>query len=142
MMRKSFSLLFLAIFLCFGLTGCRFLKPSFADEPKVAESLTVYDTDDKEILRTENKEVLDRFNNRIEDQENVDPSSDELVDLLEDAKVAYRIVYSTELQLETNFLVYENYDIITFTDVPFVDEMHVEVDAAFAEWLRSPDAWE
>lgn len=142
MMKKSFSLLVLAIFLCFGLTGCRFLKPSFADEPKVAESLTVYDAEDKEILRTENKDVIDRFNNRLEGKENTDESSDEAVDLPEDAKVAYRIVYSTELQLETNFLVYENYDIITFTDAPFVDEMHFEVDAEFVEWLRHPEEWE
>lgn len=140
-MKKLFSFLLIAV-IGLGLVGCRFLKPSFADDPKVAESLTVYDANDKEILRTENKEVLDRFNNRIEGQENVDADSEETVDLPEDAKVAYRIVYSTELQLETNFLVYENYDIITFTDAPFVDEMHFEVDAEFAEWLRSPDTWE
>lgn len=142
MMKKVVSLLFLTLIIGFGLTGCRFLKPSFADDPKVAESLTVYDANDKEVLRTENKDVLDRFNNRIEGQDNTDESSDEVVDLPEDAKVAYRIVYSTDLQLETTILVYENYDIITFTDAPFTDEMHFEVDAEFADWLRNPDTWE
>lgn len=142
MMKKVVSLLFLTLIIGFGLTGCRFLKPSFADDPKVAESLTVYDANDKEVLRTENKDVLDRFNNRIEGQDNTDESSDEVVDLPEDAKMAYRIVYSTEQNLETTILVYENYDIITFTDAPFTGEMHFEVDAEFADWLRNSDTWE
>lgn len=141
-MKKFLSVLLFATVSIVSLTGCGFLKPSFADEPKVAESITVYDANDKEVMRTENKDVLDRFNNRIEGHENADASSEEKVDLPADAKLVYRMVYSTDLQLETTFLVYENYDIVTITDVPFVDEFHFEISTDFSDWLRHPETWE
>ncbi|SUN76111.1 hypothetical protein [Streptococcus massiliensis] len=132
---KSLSVLVLAVF---------FLVACHSNRAKSQDTITVFDSDNQQVLQTSNTEALEWFDEILDEIDEADKSErgEGLAELPADAQVNYSYDVSRRKEgVSVRFTTYKNYPLVTISHIPAVPEITLELTDLEANDLNHPNNW-